>query len=360
MWAVAAVALAAACSGESLGGGSSGSGGGPGASTGGTGGSIGTGGGSPICGQVESVAIPPPLPPDILILMDRSSSMLDDTDGNACAGGCGATSKWAVLTTAIDNLVAQNSAVNWGLMFFAIDDVCETETQPSAFLGRYSVDAISNLFASEIPDGEAPTAAGLTAAGVYLGSVTDQSPKYVLLVTDGHSGCAADAGTADLSAETEVARLSSLGFPTFVLAAVGAGETTAITALNQMAVNGQEQQVGGTNAFYAPTDDLGALFAPVDDGTACTLPLPGPLDPSMTLQIVAHLRDGSFAIVSEDPTDGWQFVDASRTAIIFNGTSCLSMKDGGFTQIDVDDTCGMSTLLDRGGTDSRAWAPNGR
>ena len=65
----------------------------------GTGG-LGSGGGS-FCGIVNLVRATP-VPPDILIVMDRSSSMNDDSNEMVCTGGCGASSKWALASAAID------------------------------------------------------------------------------------------------------------------------------------------------------------------------------------------------------------------------------------------------------------------
>ena len=63
------------------------------------------------------------LPPDVLILLDASGSMNNTTDDLSCGGGCGAASKWAQLTPALDALVAANeSTVDWGLKMFADTD----------------------------------------------------------------------------------------------------------------------------------------------------------------------------------------------------------------------------------------------
>jgi len=42
---------------------------------------------------------------DILILLDASTSMNDDTTDTPCDGGCGVNSKWAQVTAAIDQVV---------------------------------------------------------------------------------------------------------------------------------------------------------------------------------------------------------------------------------------------------------------
>ena len=63
------------------------------------------------------------LPPDILIIQDASGSMNDDPSNAQCNNGCGATSKWAQMTPAINQVVtATDTTVNWGLKFFADTD----------------------------------------------------------------------------------------------------------------------------------------------------------------------------------------------------------------------------------------------
>ena len=61
------------------------------------------------------------LPPDILIVLDASGSMNEDATNTSCGNaGCGATSKWALMTPAINQVVNDTQTdVNWGLKFFA-------------------------------------------------------------------------------------------------------------------------------------------------------------------------------------------------------------------------------------------------
>ena len=84
--------------------------------------SAGSGGGRQPCATFEARSVNT-LPPDVLILLDASGSMNNTTDDLSCGGGCGAASKWAQLTPALDALVAENeSTVNWGLKMFADSD----------------------------------------------------------------------------------------------------------------------------------------------------------------------------------------------------------------------------------------------
>jgi hypothetical protein len=352
-WGLLVVAIASAlgCGGESLAGRSPAGTGGGGMSA--TGGTFGTGAGgdlgidrTPFCGEMQAFPVSAPVPPDILILMDRSSSLLDDSTGMSCTGGCGARSKWALLTAAIEKLVTSVGSVNWGLMFFGTDDACGTNLSPAV---PFPASAASSMMIVGALDaattgGDAPTTAALSAAAEYLGSLSDGSPRYVLLVTGGKSGCSSDPATANLS------------FPTFVLAAVAPSDTTAIAALNQLAVNGGEAQQGGANAFYTTTDDLSSVLDPTATSlaTACTIPLLGPLPAGMMLAIGGQLRDDVSIVtpIPQDPTNGWVY-GPGYTTIILNGTSCQSSKDGSYGQIFVTYQCNEPALLGHGRAQGR-------
>jgi hypothetical protein len=194
--------------------------------------------------------------------------------------------------------------------------------------------SIVSVLGAQTPGGDAPTNAALSAAAEYLRPLSDGSAKYVLLVTDGKSGCSSEPG-------------ASFSFPTFVLAAVAPSDTTAIAALNQMALNGGEPQQGGANAFYTTADDLGAELDPtrVSPVASCSFPLGSPVPPGMTLAIEVLFSDGSGMPISQDATDGWEFTDASQTSITLNGTSCESAKDGRYRQIVVTYLCDGPRLI---------------
>ena len=67
------------------------------------------GSGPPPCASIESRSVTALLP-DVLIVLDASGSMNNTTDDTVCSGGCGASSKWAQLTPALDALVAANES----------------------------------------------------------------------------------------------------------------------------------------------------------------------------------------------------------------------------------------------------------
>jgi hypothetical protein len=349
----AATVAGAGCSGESLGGpppsgtgGAAATGDGFGYGTG-AGGDIGTGGivgsgGTPSCGEKVIFSGLAPVYPDILILMDRSTSLLENADAS------GTSSKWALLTATVEKIVVGNGAVNWGLMLFGTDPACGTSTAPVVPISATPATAmmIVGALESAVPVGDAPTAAALSAAAGYLGSLTDPSPKYVLLVTDGVSGCASDPATADAAAESTVLSLARLRFGTFVLAAVSPGDTTPVVVLDQMATNGGYPLIGGANAFYTPADDLSAALQPISAPAAgCSIAIASAAEPGITLAISGMLANGNQIPVPEDPNNGWTFTDGSETIVTFNGSACESLKDGVYTGVSVTYQCDMPSLL---------------
>ena len=88
-----------------------------------------TSGSGGVAGQVGCATFPKSsskLPPDILIVLDASGSMNEDQTNTSCGNqGCGATSKWALMVPAINQVVTDTQMeVNWGLKFFADSGSC--------------------------------------------------------------------------------------------------------------------------------------------------------------------------------------------------------------------------------------------
>jgi hypothetical protein len=319
----------------------------------GTGGEVGQGGTGPaqFCGEVsDPVALP--AAPDVLILLDRSSSMNDDSNEMVCTGGCGASSKWAVLSAAIENLIRGNLSVNWGLALYGSDDACGVTAGAAVDVSQnsaLSIESIESVLATTTPGGDAPTAAAIRAASTYLQSRQDTSPKYLLLATDGRSGCAPeDTGTADTDAVNVVVGASIDGIPTFVLGLAPASDASATAVLNEMAVNGGEQ-TGGMNAFYT-TADIGSVFMPGGVlGDGCTLPLPYPLVGDTTLTVNGTTTNGSTVVFPQYPLDGWSFTDPTDSAIELNGSACVGAMSGSYTALNFYYQCGLQEPRERSG-----------
>jgi hypothetical protein len=280
--------------------------------------------------------------------MDRSSSMNDDSDGTSCAGGCGANSKWSLLSTAVDDLVALYPRIIWGLAFYASDDACGTDVGPVIPLGPDQAGSIAAALGAATLGGEAPTGDAITSAVADLQVVNDGHAKYILLVSDGHSGCAGDAGTAEAAVSIAGAQNGN-GIPTFVLGPTPGADTAANTALDQMAQSASEAAPAVGRSYYTPTDIVPA-FRPV---AGCVLSLTGVPVGLTNVAVAFTLADGSLVEVPEDPTNGWTYTDTSMTAIVLAGTYCTELNDGTATSATLYYACtGPDPIIDR--TDVRA------
>jgi len=217
------------------------------------------------------------VPPDILIVFDRSGSMQEDLTGMSCGNaGCGATSKWTVATTTMSAfLPTVENAVNWGLKLFATPgrDSCAVSTTAEVTPHAANATMITTLLAApnSAPGSSTPTTLAIRNAANYLKTVPDPNPKFILLVTDGiptcgKAMCAAgvNVGTGstmqcdDANAIAMVKTVHDEGYPTFVLG-VGTSGSPGDGTLSQMAVNGGYPR-SGTPSYY-PIDQAADLTA---------------------------------------------------------------------------------------------------
>lgn len=314
-------------------------------------GSGGVNGAAQRCGQTTTlVSVQSPPPPEILILQDRSLSMNDGSDDQPCPGGCGASSKWLQASTAIENLVmATQASVKWGLSFFGDGDVCDATAVAQVGFALNDAAAIAAAYTAVAPAGGAPTATAIYNAVAYLQGIDDETPKYLLLVTDGHSGCAeADGGlTIDADPATAVMGAKGAGFPTFVLGIADPSDSTATALLSQLAANGDEQQEGSATAYYtvsdiAPSGHAGAplnsvISTEVGAIVGCTIAISPP--PGFgSLEVGASTNDGPVEI-PQDPTNGWTFTDRTQRWISLNGTFCAALMGGTYLDLTVSYAC---------------------
>jgi len=336
-------------------GGSSSRGGAPGAGgtslsgSGGSGGDIGIGGtGGMSCGQTNVSVMPEP--PDILIVQDKSLSMNQDASGANCnTPGC---SKWSQVSAAIDSVVmATQTSVNWGLVFFGSNSMCGVNTTPDVpITPNTSYTPISQAYATNMPSSYTPTEAAVNAAVAYLQTVTAPNPKFLLLATDGLPNCKpGDRTVTDDDSPgtvTAVTNAKTAGFPTFV---VGIGNTMGTSTLNMLAVAGGEPQVGSAdgNSFYEvnSTADLEAALTKIVGLVAsCTIPLTGVNGSLEKVAVSAQDSSGNTVQIAQDPTNGWSYTDTTMSTIILNGTACADLQNGAYSNFQFIYTCATGTI----------------
>jgi hypothetical protein len=323
-----------------------------GGGSGASGGDVGLGTGGMSCGQTNVSVMPEP--PDILIVQDKSLSMNQDASGANCnTTGC---SKWSQVSAAIDSVVmATQTSVNWGLVFFGSNNMCGVNTTPNVpITPNTSYTPISQAYAGNMPSSYTPTEAALNAAVAYMQTVTDPNPKFLLLATDGLPNCAPnDRNVTDDDSPgtvTAVTNAKTAGFPTFV---VGIGNTMGTATLNMLATAGGEPQVGSAdgNSFYEvnSTADLEAALTKIVGMVAsCTIPLTGVNGTLDKVAVSAKDSSGNTVQITQDPANGWSYTDTTMTTIILNGTACTDLQNGSYSNFQFIYTCSTGTIcIDR-------------
>jgi hypothetical protein len=289
------------------------------------------------------------LPPDLMLVMDRSLSMTNDIDDKQCAGGngmngnCGAASKWQIVVPVLNQVITDSDGtVNWG-MFYLGDEpgMCGVATAPVVPIAAMNAAAVTGSLTGNLFNGQVgtPTRRVIQGAVSYLTGLTDPNPKYLLLATDGQPNCATTTSLAtDDTTGTDQAVMDALaaGIPTFV---VGIGNTNAAATLNQLAIDGGRPQMGGATSYYQ-VDDAAALVSAlgtiVGQAATCTFDI-GAAPDGTTAAGLGVFGDG--AKIAMDPGNGWSFKDASKTTIILNGTICDQVMSGVIHDVTVAFVC---------------------
>jgi len=286
------------------------------------------------------------VPPDILILLDRSGSMNQDLTGAPCTNGCGANSKWSITTTALAAYLPMvEASVNLGLKLFASgSNSCNVSTTAEIAPRANNAAMINNRLAMTQAGSSTPTTAALMNAANYLKSVPDANPKFILLVTDGIPTCGKDMCAAgvdlgggsmtqcdDANAIAMVKAVHDMGISTFVLG-VGTSSSPGDGTLSQMAVNGGFPR-NDTPAYY-PIDkpaDLTAAFQAVTGMVSkCFFTVSPPLSNGQAVTGVTadgnDLAPGDFMIVGNN---GVQLV----------GQKCDDFTNGTIKKIELQVSC---------------------
>ncbi len=287
------------------------------------------------------------LPPDLLIVLDRSGSMNQDSTGAMLMAGDPNT-KWALMTAAIKSVVMQSQAsVNWGLKFFgtgtsgcAVANV--TAVDPATMTAAAIISAIDAP--ANQPGTSTPTRAAEISAGNYMAGRTNANPKYILLATDGEPNCAAGGGgggnaTDGPGAIAAVTTVAGMGFPTFVIGI--AADAEAGTTLEGMAVAGGRPRAGGNPSYYSvsTTADLQAALTAIQSLTAlpCTFQLGGV--PSNLTAVTVTV--GGQVI----PMGEWTYGAGNRSVVFPDASAiCTQLKSGAIKDVQINLPCGVTVI----------------
>lgn len=267
-------------------------------------------------------------PADLLLVLDRSSSMTRamDSSNNCSATSTTCKQRWATMISSLTTVLDTSSAdVYWGLKFFtspagANGSACYVSSGVEVAVAPNNAATIQAQINEAGTSSYTPTRVAIETAVTYLDTVTDSNPKYILLATDGEPNCApgvSDTRAADLEATIEAAQAAAdAGYKVFVI-----GVGPEVGNLTAMAV------AGGTTDFYPATtpeqlsEALESIVGTVAAG--CTYPV-GATEVVNPNAIGVYLDK---ALVPQSATDGWS-IDATNTTITLNGSYCASVTSG--------------------------------
>ena len=329
----------------------------------------GSGGGSQMCGlqkfDVERK------PAEILLLLDRSKSMIEDTTSD------GVTLKWDAVLPALKKVIMDTDAlVSWGLKTFpegtgsacATGSVTNNVVVPIAPMNAAAVVGALNdpANAATKPQGNGtPTGDAVTAAFEYLRTLTSTNPKYILLATDGAPSCAGTSEGGDAArtyAYQHVMAVTAASPPiyTFVVG-VATNSSNETSTLNMLADAGGRPRPGLLTHFYlgnSTTELTAALAAITGQAATCTFPLnpppPVPNDPTK-LGMYVPASATPMACTTDCPSgqscvnsvcmlkvpydgtmgNGWAYVDSANTAVQAYGGWCDTIKASGAKTVQV-------------------------
>lgn len=287
------------------------------------------------------------LPPDLLLVFDRSASMaMDPATGRNCNPPATCPSKWNQATAAVNTVVAgSQTTTRWGLKLFSTTgNGCGVTPGVQVDIGLNTAPAIAAALGAAGPSGSTPTTMAMTLAGDYLASLTTPNPRFIVLVTDGQPTCAGGNGGGDDSpaAIAAVAAQATRGYPTFVIGVATANDAMATATLTQMSTAGTRPRVGTPNYWVVnnTADLVTALDLIGTQVASCSFVL-GSMPPDPNNVVV--LADGKIVPKDAQPSDnGWMY-GTPMTSITLTGTYCQDVMNGVTTNVEALFGCGGIT-----------------
>ena len=284
------------------------------------------------CGSMKLVA--DAVPPNLLLNLDRSCSMLAKVKGTA-------KSKWQIAVDAIGKVLATyKGKIRFGLTMFpdTIKPAC-TQVEFPVSVGPANETKINALLLAALvkkdkyyPDGPCvtniDTAMQQAAAHKPLADTTRDN--FVALITDGsQANCSAAKGNKGTMAIITALNLKKV--PTFV---VGFGSGVNVTWLNNFAVAGGKPVNDPKHKFFkaenqATLDKALAAIAKATMGCIYQLKKVPP-----TMNKIFVFFDKKSVPRDTSHKNGWDY-DASKNQVTFYGAACAMLKAGQVKDLDI-------------------------
>lgn len=284
-------------------------------------------------------------PAEILILLDRSASMMDPPDVTPAV----TTPKWDLIIPALKQVVMDtDSSVHWGLKVFPEgngDDCAPGSVTPKIDVQIAPMNAtavVDGITATTDEGNGTPTGDAVNAAVTYLQSLTSDNRKYILLATDGEPSCAGTTSgqsSARPYAVNAVTAAATASIHTFVVG-VATTKSTATGVLNDLAVAGLEPRSALLTKFYLGTtqnDLTAALSFITGQASSCIFPLnPPPPVPNDPTKLGVYFTSANTKVPYDDTmTNGWAYLDQSDTALQVYGPWCDMIKSAGADKVQI-------------------------
>lgn len=272
------------------------------------------------------------VPPNVLVVLDRSCSMRNKVGG---------VSKWQIAVDALNQLTTNHAGkIRWGLTLFPDigGDQCTQDAVPIQ-PGAGTEAQIQTLLTSSLQTADAyypngPCVTNIDTAMAQAAAeptLTDSAREnFALLITDGKQAGCSDAG-GDPGTEGILASMAAAGVRTFV---VGFGGETDPAQMNRFADAGGIPKNDPTTRYYQADDaatlvaELGVIASSV---VGCSFSL-GSAPPDLSKLFVFFDDAG----IPRDTThqSGWDY-DAATNQITFYGAQCDALKANQISDVDV-------------------------
>jgi len=324
------------------------------------------------CGEVDFVL--QAIPPNVMLVLDKSGSMVSDNDANMdgeldgywdhdADPGTAPISRWNSLYNVVDFVATPlDSQINFGAMLFPSEaatnqysiSACLVENAPEIPVASENAAAIlAGIPAADTVDlrGATPATRGIETAVAHLETLDPEVPRFLVLVTDGAANCSADYDAAPEALEVYDEHLPEVvddaftnrGIPTFVVgidiidALTGVGndgapEANTFDSLNAVADAGGRPRPGAEKFYNAGNEIelMAALQEIAGEVVSCVIPLdPPPVHPDF-IEVV--IGGQTIDRVEDCATEnGWVYVnpDGPYDALQLCGTACDQLVDVG-------------------------------
>ncbi|WAS97095.1 vWA domain-containing protein [Nannocystis punicea] len=312
------------------------------------------------CNEMQVVLTP--VVPNVMLVLDKSGSMLSlwDHDANP---GTPTVSRWYSLYAVVDQvLTAFNADFNFGMNLFpnkqAVDTyvpgACPVNGNVEVPVAPFNKNPILNALPAQNNNtikGGTPAQAGVLAALNHLKSLDPMIPRAVMLITDGAANCTTGLQPPplfenyDQSLHTLVGNaFTQDGIPTYVIGIAIANSVSPVQMdgspdninpyqkLNELAMQGGTAKPG-PEKFYSADNQVelqAALNAIVTDAQSCVIALNEPPGfPQFTKVKIGNVEVPQIGNCANE--NGWKYVEPAPpyTAIELCGTACGSLKQTG-------------------------------